>query len=99
MKIEIHISEDRRGLSLSVDGGEPMPLDNFILLTKEGEKTRNLVFGSTENIGRLIYGLYVNSWKFEETAMREVIELVAEDIHDIRERRITSSGDAIRRLM
>ena len=99
MKIEIHISEDRRGLSLSVDGGEPTPLDNFILLTKEGEKTRNLVFGRTENIGRLIYGLCVNSWKFDESAMREVLELVAEDIHDIRERRVAESRDTIRSLM
>ncbi len=99
MKIEIHISDDRRMLSLSVDGGESVLLDNFILLTKEGEKTRNLVYGSIENIGRLLYGLYINSWKFEETGMREVLELVAEDIRDVRESRAAETRDTVRRLM
>ena len=54
MKIEIHVSDDRRSYTLSVDGSGPIPLDNFILLTKEGENTRHLVFGTGEEVGRLV---------------------------------------------
>lgn len=57
------------------------------------------MFGATESVGRLIYGLYVNSWRFEEIAMRDVLELVAEDIHDSREIRHTASEETICRLM
>jgi hypothetical protein len=95
MKIEIHVSEDRRTLSISVNGAAPVPMDNFILLTKEGEKTRNIVFGASEAVGRLIYWLYVNSWRFEEAAMRDVLERVAGDIHDSREIRNTASEDTV----
>lgn len=34
MKIEIHISEDKRKLSISVNGAPSVSMDNFILLTK-----------------------------------------------------------------
>ncbi len=99
MKIEIHVSDDRQDLFISVNGGEPVSMDNFILLTKEGENTRNLVFGNAESLGRLLFGLYVNSWRFEETAMRDILELVADDIHESRERRSSASEETIRRLM
>ncbi|GAB4369387.1 MAG: hypothetical protein Kow00128_15510 [Deltaproteobacteria bacterium] len=99
MKIEIHVSDDRRSFSLSIDGGGPVLLDNFILLTKEGEMTRNLVFGSGEEVGRLLFGLYANSWRFEEFGLREVLESVAEDIRDSREGRERRSEETIRRLM
>jgi len=99
MKIEIHVSDDRRSFSLAVDGSGPVLLDNFILLTKEGEMTRNLVFGSGEQVGRLLFGLYANSWRFEENGLRDVIESVAEDIRDSREVREHRSGEAVRRLM
>jgi hypothetical protein len=87
MKIEIHVSDDKKTFSLSVNGGPPVEMENFILLTKEGEKTRNLVFGSAENVGRLLYSLYVNCWRLDETEMRDVMELVADDIVDVRGRR------------
>ncbi len=96
MKIELNISEDRTAYTISVDGGPAVPMDNFLLLTREGEKTRNLVFGSVENIGRLVYGFYVNCWRFEETGMREVLEVVADDIRD---RRQQSTEEAIRKAM
>jgi hypothetical protein len=99
MKIEIHVSDDKRTLSISVNGAAPVPMDNFLLLTKEGEKTRNIVFGATESVGRLIYGLYANSWRLEETAMRDVLELVAEDIHESREIRDAASEDTVHRFM
>lgn len=99
MKIELDISEDRTSYEISVDGGPPVRMDNFILLTREGEKTRNLVFGNVENIGRLIYGFYVNCWKFEETGMRDVLELVADDIRDGRELREQTSQETLRKVM
>lgn len=99
MKIEIHVSNDRRTFSLSVDGRGPFSIDNFILLTKEGEHTRNLVFGTGEEVGRLLFGLYANSWRLEETGLRDVIERVAEDIHDSREVREGRSEEAIRKIM
>jgi|GEM_PF-3642919 len=99
MKIEIDVSEDRRHYSIAVDGGPAVPVDNFILLTKEGEQTRNLVFGSAETIGRLLYGFYVNCWKFEETVMRDVLESVAEDIRNGRELREQATRETIRRIM
>ena len=99
MKIELDISEDRKSYTISVDGGPTMPMDNFLLLTREGEKTRNLVFGNVEHIGRLIYGFYINCWKFEETGMRDVLELVADDIRDGREVREQSSRETIRKVM
>ncbi len=99
MKIEIVVSEDRQRYSIAVDGAPPAPLENFILLTKEGEQTRNLVFGNAENIGRLLYGFYVNCWKFEETGMRDILESVADDIRDGREVREKSSQETIRRIM
>jgi len=99
MKIEIHVSDDRRSFDLSVDGGGPIHIDNFILLTKEGEQTRNLVFGTGEEVGRLLFGLYANSWRLEENGLREVIELVAEDIRDSREVRERGSEETIRRIM
>lgn len=99
MKIEILVSEDKKRLSISVDGSPPVPVENFILLTKEGERTRNLVFGSAENMGRLLYGLYVNSWRFDETEMRDVMEMVADDILDIRSKREQASQETTRRLM
>lgn len=99
MKIEIHVSEDNQSFSIALDGGAPMTVENFVLLTKEGEKTRNLVFGDSESLGRLIYGLYVNCWRFEETGMRDVLELVAEDIREVRDRREKASDDTVRRLM
>jgi hypothetical protein len=74
-------------------------VDNFILLTKEGEKTRNLVFGSPEDVGRLLYSLYVNCWRLEETEMRDVMELVADDILDVRTQREEDSRRTIRRVM
>lgn len=80
MKIEIRVSDDKRSLSISVDGGSPVPMDNFLLLTKEAEKSRQLVFGSAEELRRLLLGLYVNSWRFEEFGMRDVLERVAEEI-------------------
>ena len=99
MKIEIHVSDDKREFFISVNGGESVPMENFVLLTKEGENTRNLVFGNAESLGRLLFGLYVNAWRFEETAMRDILELVADDIHESRERRESASGETIRRLM
>jgi hypothetical protein len=99
MKIEIHVSDDKKSLSIAVDGAGPAPMDNFILLTREGEKTRNLVFGSPETVGRLLYSLYVNCWKLDETAMRDVMELVADDIVDVRSRREQASRETIRRVM
>lgn len=99
MKIEIGISADRKQYTIAVDGGPTVPLESFMLLTKEGEQTRNLVFGSAENIGRLLYGLYVNCWKFEENGMRDVIETVAGDIREGRELREQASEETLRRLM
>lgn len=99
MKIEIDVSDDKRRYSIAVDGGPPVPVENFILLTKEGDQTRNLVFGSAETIGRILYGFYVNCWRFEETGMRDVIESVADDIRDGRELREQASQETIRRLM
>ena len=80
MKIEIRVSDDRRSMTVSVDGGSPVPLDHFLLLTKEGETARQLVHGSAEELRRLLLGLYVNSWRFEEAGMRGVLEQVAEEI-------------------
>lgn len=99
MKIEIDISADKRRYSIVVDGGAPVSLENFLLLTKEGERTRNLVFGNAETIGRLLYGFYVNCWRFEETGMRDVLENVAEDIRGGREMRDKASQETIRRIM
>ncbi len=99
MKIEIVVSEDRQRYTIAVDGAPPASLENFILLTKEGEQTRNLVFGNAENIGRLLYGFYVNCWKFEETGMRDILESVADDIRDGRDVREKSSQETIRRIM
>ncbi len=99
MKIEIVVSEDRKSYSIKVDGGPPAPVENFILLTKEGEKTRNVVFGSPENVGRLLYGFYVNCWKLDERGMRDVLELVAEDIQDVREKRDEASQETLRKAM
>lgn len=99
MKIELDISEDKKRYSIAVDGGPATPVENFILLTKEGENTRNLVFGNAETIGRLLFGFYVNCWKFEETGMRDVLESVAEDIRDGRVLREKATDETIRRLM
>lgn len=99
MKIEIHVSDDRKSYSISVDGGEPGPMENFVLLTKEGEKMRNIVFGDIEMVGRLLFGFYVNCWRFEESGMRGVLEVVAEDIRDIRDRREQSTAEVIRKVM
>ncbi|MBI5420013.1 MAG: hypothetical protein HZA60_07985 [Deltaproteobacteria bacterium] len=99
MKIEIHVSDDKKSYSISFDGGTPVRMDNFILLTKEGESTRNLVFGNAENVGRLLYGLYVNCWRLQETAMRDMIELVADDILDVRGKRNRSSRATIRKFL
>ncbi len=99
MKIEIHVSDDRKRFSISVDGGPPEPMENFLLLTKEGEKMRNIVFGDIDAVGRLLFGFYVNCWRFDETGMRGVLEIVAEDIRDIRDRRERSTAEAIRRAM
>jgi hypothetical protein len=87
MKIEIHVSDDRKRYSISVDGSAPEPMENFLLLTREGETMRNVVFGDVETVGRLLFGFYVNCWRFDETGMRGVLELVAEDIRDLRDRR------------
>jgi hypothetical protein len=99
MKIEILVSDDKNTFSISVDGGPPAPMDNFLLLTKEKENTRNVVFGSAENVGRLLYGFYVNCWRFDERGMRDVLELVADDILDVREKREQTSQETIRRVM
>jgi hypothetical protein len=99
MKIEIVVSDDKKSFSIAVDGSRPVRMENFILLTKEGEKTRNLVFGSPENVGRLLYSLYVNCWRLEEIGMRDVLELVADDIVDVRNRRDDASQETIRRIM
>lgn len=99
MKIEIHVSDDKKTFSLSVNGGPPVGMENFILLTKEGEKTRNLVFGSAENVGRLFFSLYVNCWRLNETGMRDVMELVADDIIDVRNQRENASQETLRRVM
>ncbi len=87
MKIEIDVSDDRKSFSISVDGAAPEPMENLVLLTKEGEKMRNIVFGDVDTVGRLLFGFYVNCWRFEETGMRGVLEIVAEDIRDLRDRR------------
>ena len=99
MKIEIHISDDKKNLSIAVDGAPPGRMDNFVLLTKEGEQTRNLVFGNAENLGRLLYNLYVNCWRLDETDMRDTIETVADDILDVRNQREESSRETIRKVM
>lgn len=98
MKIEIRVSDDKRSYSIAVDGGEPVPMENFVLLTKEGENTRNLAFGSTENVGRLLFGFYVNCWRLDELGLREVIETVADDIRESREIRERASEETIRRI-
>lgn len=99
MKIEILVSNDKKSFFLAVDGAPPAPMENFILLTREGDKTRNLVFGSPENVGRLLYSLYVNCYRLDETAMRDVMEMVADDIVDVRTQREEESQRTIRRLM
>ncbi len=99
MKIEIHISEDRTSYTLAIDGGPAVPLDEFVLLTKEGERTRNIVFGPVEVIGRLLYGFYVNCWKFGQRGMRDILEEVAEDIRDAQAQRTIEAENVIRRLM
>lgn len=98
MKIEIRVSDDRRSYSIAVDGGEPVPMENFVLLTKEGENTRNVVFGNTETVGRLLFGFYVNCWRLEEFGMREVMEIVADDIRETREMRERETEETIRRI-
>jgi hypothetical protein len=99
MKIEILVSEDKKSFAIAVDGDPTARVDNFILLTKEGEKTRNLVFGSPEDVGRLLYSLYVNCWRLDETEMRDVMEIVADDIVDVRTQREEESRRTIRRVM
>ncbi|MBI5575969.1 MAG: hypothetical protein HY896_06345 [Deltaproteobacteria bacterium] len=99
MKIEILVSDDRKTYSIAVDGGPPALVENFVLLTKEGEKTRNVVFGSAENVGRLLYGFYVNCWRLDARGMRDALELVAGDIVDVREKRNDASQQTIRRIM
>jgi hypothetical protein len=99
MKIEILVSNDKKSFFLVVDGAPPILMENFILLTKEGDKTRNLVFGSPENVGRLLYSLYVNCYRLDETAMRDVMEMVADDILDVRTQREDESQRTIRKLM
>jgi hypothetical protein len=99
MKIEIIVSDDKKAYSIKIDGSEPVPMDNFLLLTQEGDKSRNLVFGNVEEVGRLLYGFYVNCWRLEETGMRDVLELVAEDIRDGKDLREQASDETIRRLM
>lgn len=99
MKIEINVSEDRTSFTIAVDGGPPTPMENFLLLTREGERTRNLAFGGVEEVGRLIYGFYVNCWRLDEGAMRDVLEIVAQDIRDIRAGREAAAGEALRRIM
>ena len=99
MKIEILVSEDKKSFAIAVDGDPTARVDNFILLTKEGGKTRNLVFGSPEDVGRLLYSLYVNCWRLDETVMRGVMEVVADDILDVRGRREEASKETLRRVM
>lgn len=99
MKIEIHVSDDRKRYSISVDGKAPEPMENFLLLTKEGETMRNVVFGDVDTVGRLLLGFYVNCWRFDETGMRGVLEVVAEDIRDLRDRRERLPADAARKAM
>lgn len=99
MKIEIHVSDDKKSFSLSVNGAPPVGMENFILLTKEGENMRNIVFGDVDTVGRLLFGFYVNCWRFEESGMRGVLEIVAEDIRDIRDRREQSAAEVIRKAM
>ncbi len=99
MKIEINVSKDRQTFTISVDDSPPIKMDNFILLTKEGDQTRNLVFGSPENVGRLLYGLYANCWKLGEASMRDVLELVADDISDVRRKLEEITSETIRRVM
>ncbi len=101
MKIEIHVSDDRTSYSIAVDGGAPEPMENFLLLTKEGEKMRNIVFGDIDTVGRLLFGLYVNCWRFEESGMRGVLETVAEDIRDIRDlrERAPAGAEAVRKAV
>lgn len=99
MKIEIHVSDDRTSYSIAVDGGAPETMENFLLLTKEGESMRNIVFGDVEMVGRLLFGFYVNCWRFEESGMRGVLEIVAEDIRDIRDRREQATAEAVRKAM
>ena len=99
MKIEIVVSEDRRDYTITVDGARSVRMDNFLLVTREGEKTRNLAFGSIEDGGRLVYGFYVNCWRLGETEMRDALEVVAEDIRDIREGREKATEETLRRVM
>jgi hypothetical protein len=99
MKIEIVVSDDRKSYSIAVDGAPARSMENFLLLTKEGEKTRNVVFGSPENVGRLLYGFYVNCWKLDERSMRDVLEIVADDILDVRSKAREASQETIRKVM
>jgi hypothetical protein len=57
------------------------------------------VFGSPEDVGRLLYSLYVNCWRLDETEMRDVMEIVADDILDVRTQREEESRRTIRRVM
>lgn len=99
MKIEIRVSDDRKRYSISVDGGAPETMENFLLLTKEGETMRNIVFGDIDTVGRLLFGFYVNCWRFDETGMRGVLEVVAEDIRDLRDRREQLPAEPVRKVM
>lgn len=84
MDITIHISDDKKRYSITVDGEGPLPVQHFLLLTREGDRARNLVFGNAGEIGRLLYGLYINCRQFDHEEMQSVIEVVAEDIQDVR---------------
>ena len=54
MKIEIHLSDDKRTLSIAVDGGEPAIMDNFILLAEDIHDTRERRTNATEETIRRI---------------------------------------------
>jgi hypothetical protein len=49
--------------------------------------------------GRLLFGFYVDARRFKETAMRDILVLVADGIQESRERWDSASGETIRRLM
>ena len=98
MKIEIQISDDRTSYDISVDGSTPVMVENFVLLTKEGEMTRNLVFGDSGTLGRLLFGLYANCSRFDHREMRNILEQVAESIRQAREAREGSTPEENRRL-
>ncbi len=74
MKIEIDHSLRPAHLSHIHDGEKSMPMENFLLPTTEGDRSRNFVYRVAENVGRLLYSFYLNSRGFEESGMRGIVK-------------------------